>query len=274
MLGGSTTAKPDTGTRTLTISISGAPRVGKSTLVDQLERCMPGVRLRVAEGPSPAVFAEALEPSDVAVLVVDARDPLAPETRQSAAIARTAGIRHIVLAVNRLEHVGWDRSAFETLEGAFADFASRFEFSTAVAIPICTAGGDNIAARGSHTPWYGGPSLREHFDTLNLEDGAAHLGDDEAHTLSEQFAAHIACVSDQELLPGRDYKLKLDERELTASVTAVKYRLDVDSLHRVPARALAQGEIGVCTIATQSPLTRRGLLPVPPCRALHARRPL
>ncbi|MDP1640454.1 MAG: adenylyl-sulfate kinase [Hyphomicrobium sp.] len=255
MLGGSTTAKPDTGTRTLTISISGAPRVGKSTLVDQLERCMPGVRLRVAEGPSPAVFAEALEPSDVAVLVVDARDPLAPETRQSAAIARTAGIRHIVLAVNHLEHVGWDRSAFETLEGAFADFASRFEFSTAVAIPICTAGGDNIAARGSHTPWYGGPSLREHFDTLNLEDGAAHLGDDEAHTLSEQFAAHIACVSDQELLPGRDYKLKLDERELTASVTAVKYRLDVDSLHRVPARALAKGEIGVCTIATQSPLT-------------------
>jgi bifunctional enzyme CysN/CysC len=254
MSGGSTTAKPEPGTRTLSISISGAPGVGKSALIGQLQRCMTGLHLRTAEGVSPAVFAEALEPSDVAVLVVDARNALAPETRESAAIARTAGIRHVVLAINRLDRAGWDRSAFETLKGAFADFASRFEFSSAIAIPICAVAGDNIGSLSPHTPWYGGPNLREHFGTLDVED-TAHLGDDAAHVLSEQFAAHIACVSDQELLPGRDYKLKLDERELTASVTAVKYRLDVNSLHRVPARALAKGEIGVCTIATQSPLT-------------------
>ena len=251
MSGGSTTANPEPGPRTLTISISGAPGVGKSALIDQLQRCTTGLHVRAVKGILPAVFAE---PSDVAVLVIDARVPLAAETRQSAAIARTAGIRHVVLAINKLDDAGWDRSAFEAHKAAFADFASRFEFSTAIAIPICAATGDNIGSSSPHTPWYGGPSLREHFDTLDVE-GGAHLGDDAAHVLSEQFAAHIACVSDQELLPGRDYKLKLDARELTASVTAVKYRLDVNSLHRVPARALAKGEIGVCTIATQSPLT-------------------
>ena len=76
--------------------------------------------------------------------------------------------------------------------------------------------------------------------------------------LTEQFAAHIACVSDQQLIPGREYKLKLAGHELMASVTAVKYRLDIDSLHRVPARTLARGEIGVCTVATHTPLVVEG----------------
>ena len=93
-----------------------------------------------------------------------------------------------------------------------------------------------------------------HLDALAADLRAASGTFEEATQLTEQFAAHVACIADEELLPGRDYKLKLAGREITASLTAIKYRLDVDRLHRLPARTLGRGEIGVCTIATQAPV--------------------
>ncbi len=92
-----------------------------------------------------------------------------------------------------------------------------------------------------------------------LDDGDTHLGETDHTQVTEQFAAHIACVSEQEVIPGREYQLKLAGQELAASVTGVKYRLDIDSLHRVPARTLARGDIGVCTVATHTPLAVDGL---------------
>ena len=67
-----------------------------------------------------------------------------------------------------------------------------------------------------------------------------------------------ACRS-RRCIPGREYQLKLAGQELAASVTGVKYRLDIDNLHRVPARTLARGDIGVCTVATHTPLAIDGL---------------
>src|SRR4029078_2535379 len=122
------------------------------------------------------------------------------------------------------------------------------EFATAIAIPF------DAGADASGVAWFAGPSLAAHLDALASSLRAAAGTFAEATQLTEQFAAHVACIADEELLPGRDYKLKLAGRELTASVTAIKYRLDVDSLHRLPARTLGRGEIGVCTIATQAPV--------------------
>ncbi len=72
--------------------------------------------------------------------------------------------------------------------------------------------------------------------------------------IAEQFAAHLAWLAKEPLLPGRDYSLKLGTRTVTASVTAVKYRLDVDTLHHDAARTLARNELGACTIAAAAPL--------------------
>ena len=72
--------------------------------------------------------------------------------------------------------------------------------------------------------------------------------------VAEQLAAHLAWLAADPLLPGRDYALKLGNRTVTASVNAVKYRLDVDTLRHDAARTLAQNEIGACTIAASTPL--------------------
>ena len=166
------------------------------------QRCMPAP-LRAAEGALRPVFADVCEPSDVAVLVVDARDALAPEARQSAAIARTAGIRHIVLAVNRLELVGWDRTAFEALKAAFARLRSEVRVHARRSPFRSARRRATTSLRAARIrPGTAARRLREHLATLDIADADAPRRRRQRTQLSEQFAAHIACVSDQELLPG------------------------------------------------------------------------
>ena len=247
--------------RVVRISVSGASGVGKSALIERIRAEAADFGVLATEVAAGQFTTDSREPSDVSVMIVDARDGVTAQARQYAASARSSGIRHIVLALNKLDLAGWDRTAFETVEAAFGEFASRFEFTTAAVIPISAVSGENIDTRSARATWYGGPTLLEHLAALHL-DADLSRGPNEPQ-VTEQFAAHIACVSDQELLPGREYKLRLAGQELTASVTAVKYRLDIDSLHREPARTLARGEIGVCTIATHTPLTL-GAQPAPP----------
>lgn len=233
--------------RALRISVRDAAGAGKSALIEQLQRLIL---------PSPLVAAEVdlSHAVDVSVVVVAAAGGFSSEARQAAALARTTGVRHIVLAVNMHDLAGWDRAAFEAVSAAFSEFTRRLEFSTAVAIPVSQLNVHDRDKLSADAAWYAGPTLLAHLDALAAEVRLAHHAVQEAPQLTEQFAAHVACVSDEELLPGREYKLTLAGRELPASVTAIKYRLDVNSLRRLPARTLARGEIGVCTIATQTPV--------------------
>ncbi len=93
--------------------------------------------------------------------------------------------------------------------------------------------------------------LASHVD-VGSGDVLAHP--DQRPQVGEQLAAHVAWLAADPLLPGRDYTLKLGGRSVTASVTAVKYRLDIDTLHHEVARTLAQNQIGACTIAAAAPL--------------------
>ncbi len=242
--------------RLVRISVSGPSGVATSELVARIRRDAASGVL-VTEAPAGHFIADHREPADVLVLIIDVHDGITAQARQYAASARSSGIRHIVLALNMLDLSGWDRTAFEAVDAALGEFANRFEFTTSTVIPISATSEENIDARSTRAAWYGGPTLLEHLGALTL-DSDHSPSTPQAAQVTEQFAAHIACVSDQELLPGREYKLRLAGQELTASVTAVKYRLDIDSLHRVPARTLAGGEIGVCTIATQVPLVLGG----------------
>jgi bifunctional enzyme CysN/CysC len=240
--------------RALRVSVGGAAGAGKTALIAHLRALDAVVAGEAAPG---SILTPSGEPADVLVLLSDVREGLTSEARQHAAGARAAGIRHIVLALNKLDLVDWDQTAFDAANAAFGEFAGRFEFTSAVAIPMSAQSGENVSTPGRSGDWYSGPALIAHLATIDIHAEASPSAAPEAQ-LTEQFAAHIVCVADQQLIPGREYKLKLAGHELTASVTAVKYRLDIDSLHRVPARTLARGEIGVCTVATHTPLVVEG----------------
>jgi bifunctional enzyme CysN/CysC len=110
--------------------------------------------------------------TDLAIVLVDARQGVLPQTRRHSIIASLLGIRHIVLAVNKIDLVGFDAKAFDRIAGDYRDFAEELGFRSIVAVPLSARFGDNVTARSANTPWYGGPSLLEHLETV-VVDGEA-----------------------------------------------------------------------------------------------------
>ncbi|ADZ71131.1 sulfate adenylyltransferase subunit CysN [Polymorphum gilvum] len=110
--------------------------------------------------------------ADLAVLLVDARHGLMVQTRRHAFIASLLGIRHVVLAVNKIDLVGFDRARFEAIEADFRSFAAGFDFESLVAIPLSARYGDNVTARSEAMAWYGGPTLLEHLETVDVGSDA------------------------------------------------------------------------------------------------------
>ncbi len=107
--------------------------------------------------------------ADLAVLLVDAREGMLDQTRRHATIASLFGIRHVVLAVNRIDLVGHDQRVFEAVATAFRGFALTLDFHEVAAIPVSARFGDNVAARSGRTPWYAGPCLVEHLEGVEVD---------------------------------------------------------------------------------------------------------
>jgi bifunctional enzyme CysN/CysC len=115
--------------------------------------------------------------AELAILLVDARKGLVEQTRRHAAIVSLLGIRHVVLAVNKIDLVGFDEARFREIEAAFAAFAAPLGFRSVVAIPLSARRGDNVAAPSARTPWYPGPALLAHLETVEtgLEEAGTPL---------------------------------------------------------------------------------------------------
>jgi bifunctional enzyme CysN/CysC len=111
--------------------------------------------------------------AELAVLLVDARKGLLEQTRRHAAIVSLLGIRHIVLAVNKIDLVDFSEARFREIAAAFATFAAPLDFHSVVAIPVSARLGDNVASRSERTPWYAGPSLLAHLETVEADPEAA-----------------------------------------------------------------------------------------------------
>jgi len=109
--------------------------------------------------------------SELAVLLVDARKGLLPQTRRHALIASLLGIRYAVLAVNKIDLVDFDRAVFEEIAESFRGFAAELGFKDIVAIPMSARYGDNVSSRSPRTPWYRGPHLLEYLEAVDVEDG-------------------------------------------------------------------------------------------------------
>lgn len=275
------------------------------------------------------------------IVLVDARHGLLEQSRRHAFLASLLGIRHIVLAVNKMDLIGWDKDKFEAIRDEFHAFAARLDVHDVATIPISALHGDNVVTKSDQTPWYEGPALLSHLEEVyiagdrNLVDvrfpvqyvirphtrehqdhrsyagtvasGVMRPGDEvvvlpvgkttritaidgpngpvpeafppmavsisladeidisrgdliaRTHNqprVAQEFDATVCWMADNAALqPGRDYVIKHTTRTTQARVTALDYRLDVNTLHRdKSATALQLNELGRISLRTQVPL--------------------
>jgi bifunctional enzyme CysN/CysC len=274
--------------------------------------------------------------ADVAVILADARKGVLTQTRRHSFLVSLIGIRHVVLAVNKMDLVGFDQGVFDRIVEEYRAFANGIGLTQILAIPISGLAGDNIAAKSARTPWYEGPALIDHLETLEIDATrlqrgplrmpvqwvnrpdqnfrgfagqisggqvrpgdrvrilpsgvqssvariVAHGGDvpvavagqsvtltltsevdcsrgdviaaaDAPAQSADQFETTLVWTSDEPLLRGRPYWLKIGAKTVSATVTAIKHKVNVNTLEQLAARTLELNEIGVCNVSLDNPI--------------------
>ncbi|WP_216896022.1 sulfate adenylyltransferase subunit CysN [Nocardia alni] len=267
--------------------------------------------------------------ADAAVILIDARKGVLTQTRRHSYLVSLLGIRNIVVAVNKLDLVDYSPEVFDTIERDYREFAAGIGIEDFTCIPMSALRGDNITESSPSTPWYTGPSLIEHLETIEIADelsgrpfrlpvqwvnrpnldfrgfagqiagGSVRPGDririlpsglestvdrivtadgdlaeavagqsvtisltdevdvsrgdvlaaaDEPPGSADQFECHLIWMSDQPMLAGRPYLIKLGTRTATATAATPKYKINVNTLEHTATRTLALNEIGVCNL--------------------------
>ncbi|MDL2353200.1 MAG: sulfate adenylyltransferase subunit CysN, partial [Pseudomonadota bacterium] len=274
--------------------------------------------------------------ADAAVILIDARKGVLVQTRRHTYLCHLLGIRHLVLAVNKLDLVGYDQGVFDAIVADYANFAQAIGISEFTAIPISGFKGDNITSLSPHTPWYSGPTLIEHLEQVEVDgtrdaaqgfrmpvqwvnrpnldfrgfagliaSGTIRPGDavrvlpagttstisrivtqdgdlDEAQAgqsvtlcltdevdcsrgnviaaaaappeVADQFEAGLVWMSDEPLIPGRGYWLKLATQSVSATIQPPKYAVNVNTLEHLAVKTLELNAIGVVELTTDKPL--------------------
>src|SRR5476651_42673 len=270
--------------------------------------------------------------ADLAVILIDARKGVLTQTRRHSYLAHLIGIRNVVLAINKMDLIGYDQAKYDSIVKDYRAFATQIGITDFVAMPISGLGGDNIASRSQHMPWYKGPTLMEHLESVELDVNAdqakpfrmpvqwvnrpnldfrgfsglisgGHVkpgdavrvlpsgrgttisristldgdlqeavagqavtlcfedevdcsrGDvisqaDQPPEVADQFEATIVWMSDEEMLPGRPYWLKIGTQVVTAQIQAPKYQVNVNTMEHLAAKTLELNAIGVANLST------------------------
>ena len=110
--------------------------------------------------------------ADLAVILIDARKGVLTQTRRHSFLCHLIGIRHIVLAVNKMDLVDYSQSRFDEIVADYRAFAESIGITAFTALPISGFKGDNITALSANTPWFTGPTLVEHLETVELDNTA------------------------------------------------------------------------------------------------------
>jgi|SRR5579871_119941 len=273
--------------------------------------------------------------SELAVILIDARKGVLTQTRRHAYIVSLLGIRHVVLAVNKIDLVDFSEDVFTRIVEDFRSFAANLGFETLLPIPLSARYGDNVISLSPRTPWYKGSALMEHLENIDVETelaakpfrmpvqwvnrpnldfrgftgtivaGGVAVGDDvvvaksgrssrvkrvvggdgdikeavagQAITLvladeidisrgdmlvapearpevADQFAAHILWMAEDEMLPHRQYLIKVGAQTVPGQVTQLKHKVDVNTLEHMAGRTLSLNEIGYCNLSTSVPI--------------------
>ncbi len=265
--------------------------------------------------------------ADLAVILIDARKGVLTQTRRHSYLAALLGIRHIVVAVNKMDLVDYSQEIFDKIERDYREFALQIKLESITCIPVSAVLGDNVTSRSERTPWYAGPGLLQHLETIEVRDaaqdtpfrmpvqwvnrphpdfrgfagliagGTVRRGDSvrvlpsgrsstvarvltgdgdvdfavagqsvtltlsgeidvsrgdvlaaaaEPPAVANQFEATIIWMHDEPLLQGRAYLFKLGTKTATATVSPIKYRVNVNTLEHLAAKKLELNDIGIC----------------------------
>ncbi len=274
--------------------------------------------------------------AQAAIILIDARKGVLVQTRRHSFICSLLGIRHVVVAVNKIDLVNYSKEVFDRIVGDYVAFASGLNFTSIVPIPMSARYGDNVINRSGNTDWYYGPVLLDYLESLDIQSETAGLpfrfpvqwvnrpnldfrgyagtiasghiaaGDEivvaasgrtsrvkrlvtydgdlksagpgdavtitladeidigrgdilsrptERPDVADQFAAHLIWMDQDALVPGRNYVLRIGTQTVAScSITAIKYRIDVNSREHLAATTLSLNEIGFCNLATALPV--------------------
>ncbi len=136
----------------------------------------PRRKFIVADTPGHAQYtrnmATGASTADLAIVLVDARQGILTQTRRHSFIASTLGIRHIVLAVNKIDLVDFSQEAFERIVADYMSFAKELGFASIQPIPLSARFGDNVTLPSPRMGWYDGPHLLEHLETVRIDTDA------------------------------------------------------------------------------------------------------
>ena len=108
--------------------------------------------------------------ADVAIMMIDARKGILPQTRRHSFIVSLLGIKHVVLAINKLDIVGYDRAVYDAIVEDYRTFAADMKIDSITPIPMSALKGDNITEPSAETPWYEGPTLMSYLETVEVGD--------------------------------------------------------------------------------------------------------
>ncbi len=272
---------------------------------------------------------------DLAIILIDARHGVQVQTRRHSFIVSLLGIKHTLVAVNKMDLVDFSEERFEEIKKDYLEFASGLGLKDIHFAPISALKGDNVVNPSEHMPWYKGESLMEtlesveiagdaNFDelrfpvqyvnrpnlnfrgycgtlsagivrpgdevtvlpsgksskvksivtfdgelqeafapmavTLTLEDEIdISRGDIIVHSKqvpesTSKFGAHLVWMSEQELIPGRSYEIKLASTRTAGRISAIRHRIDVNTLEQTPAATLSLNEIAQVEVTLERPV--------------------
>ncbi len=274
--------------------------------------------------------------ADLAIILIDARKGVLVQTRRHSYLVSLLGIRHVVLAINKMDLVDYSQEVFDRIVAEYHEFAQKIGLENITVIPISGVKGDNIVERSNNTPWHAGPVLMEHLETVEIDElrlqkqplrlpvqwvnrpdldfrgfagtiagGVVEAGQrvrvlpsgrestvarivtadgdlkravaNQSITLTladeidvsrgdvisglespvqvaDQFQATVVWMSDQPMLRGRNYFLKIGAKMVTATIMPVKYKLNVNTLEQCAANKLELNEIGVVDLELDRPI--------------------
>ena len=247
-------ARPEWDGSPLRIVICGDAGSGKSALAGRLGETGSLVVADLPRDPrSGAELAIEASTADLAVVVVDASEGVGSESRRQSLVASLLGVRGLVLAVNKMDLVGYERTRFDESVDDFRAFAAQIGLDEVIAVPLSAREGDNLSSASAAMPWYEGPTLSAVLEGLG---GSAQPAETpSAAETTDQFMAHLVWLSDRPMLPERSYILKLGAQSLPAAITELKHKINIDSLEQLAAKTLERDEIGVCNLALDSAVT-------------------
>jgi bifunctional enzyme CysN/CysC len=272
---------------------------------------------------------------DLAIILIDARHGVMTQTKRHSFIVSLLGIKHVLVAVNKMDLVDYSEEVFEKIKSDYREFATRLDMVDQHFIPISALKGDNLVDHSDNMPWYEGSTLMHHLEnvhiasdrnfidfrypvqfvnrpnldfrgfcgtiasgrirkgetvmslpsrktsrvksivtfdgeideaftpmsvTLTLEDeidvsrGDMLVRPDNVPTMADSFDATIVWMADEVLTPGKQYYIKQSSKLVSGSISSIRYRIDVNTLHRQETEKLALNEIGRCQVRLNQPI--------------------